>query len=214
MNTIPGKDMGDECREVRNMRTAIRFQTEITPESVSLLQGEQYPVGIIMQARILVTFATRNGSTAEIAQAIGKELASAGHTVDVTEMNAVSSLKDYTAVVIGAPLYMGSIDGAAGKFVKQYSEHLSGLPVAAFAVGLAPKSPEPSAVEMAMIAQKKSLEPLTPVSSVLFAGKLDPAKVNFVMRKFLEMAKIPAGDFRDWSAIAAWARELPGIMKL
>lgn len=196
------------------MRDEIRIHAEITPVSVSLLRERQYPVGISLPARILVTFTTRNGSTAEIAQAIGKELASAGHTVDITEMKAVLSLKDYTAVVIGAPLYMGSVDSAAGKFVKQYSERLASLPVAAFVVGLAPKSPDPSAVENAMNAQKKSLEPLTPVSSILFAGKLDPAKVNFVMRKFLERAKIPAGDFRDWGAIAAWARELPGLMKL
>ncbi len=61
-----------------------------------------------------------------------------------------------------------------------------------------------------MGALKKSMGPVTPVASVLFTGKLDPAKVNFVMRKFLEMAKIPSGDFRDWEAIAAWAKETAG----
>jgi len=167
-----------------------------------------------MPARILVAYATRNGSTAEIAQAIGNELISEGYAVDVSEMKSVTSLAGYNAVLVGAPLYMGSVDGAAGKFVKRYGEQLAGLPVAAFAVGLAPKNPDPGAVEMAMGALKKSLEPLTPVSSVLFAGKLDPAKVNFVMRKFLEMAKIPSGDFRDWDAIAAWARTLAGKMGL
>jgi menaquinone-dependent protoporphyrinogen oxidase len=167
-----------------------------------------------MDSRILVAYATRSGSTAEIAQAIGEELTKAGFTVNVAEIKAVSMLAGYTAVVIGGPLYMGSVDGAVGKFVKNNREQLLKLPVAAFVVGLAPKNPDPGAVEMAMAALKKSLEPLAPESSVLFAGKLDPAKVNFVMRKFLEMAKIPAGDFRDWDTIAAWARELPGKMGL
>ena len=162
-----------------------------------------------MDARILVAYASRNGSTAEIAQAIGKELAAAGLAVDVAGIKTISTLTGYTAVVVGGPLYMGSVDGALGKFVGRSHEQLLNLPVAAFAVGLAPKNPDPGAVEMAMGALKKSLEPLTPVSSALFAGKLDPAMVNFVMRKFLAMAKIPAGDFRDWDAIAAWARELP-----
>jgi len=165
-----------------------------------------------MPARVLVAYATRNGSTAEIAQAIGKELTNAGLTVDVTEIKTISSLVAYSAVVIGGPLYMGSVDGAVGKFIRKNREHLLKLPVAAFAVGIAPKSPEPGSVEMAMVALKKSLEPLTPVSSVLFAGKLDPSTVNFVMRKFLEMGKIPMGDFRDWDAIAAWSRDLPGKM--
>ena len=60
-------------------------------------------------ARILVAYATKKGSTAEIAQAIGKELRTAGHLVDVTEMKSVSSLDGYNAVVIGAPFYMGKM---------------------------------------------------------------------------------------------------------
>jgi menaquinone-dependent protoporphyrinogen oxidase len=162
-----------------------------------------------MSARILVAYTTRNGSTAEIAQAICRELVSAGHTVDLNEIKKVSTLAGYAAIVIGGPLYMGSVDSAVGKFVGNNHEQLLKMPVAAFVVGLAPKNPDPGAVEAAMAALRKSLGPVTPVSSVLFAGKLDPAKVNFVMRKFLEMAKIPAGDFREWDAIAAWARELP-----
>ncbi len=167
-----------------------------------------------MSARILVTYATRNGSTAEIAQVIGRELVSAGHAVDVTEIKKVSTLAGYAAIVIGGPLYMGSVDSAVGKFVEKNYEQLLKLPVAAFVAGLAPKNPDPGAIEAAMAALRKSLGPVTPVSSVLFAGKLDPATVNFVMRKFLEMAKIPAGDFRDWDTIAAWAQELPEKMKL
>ncbi|MDP2797046.1 MAG: flavodoxin domain-containing protein [Methanoregula sp.] len=166
-----------------------------------------------MGARILVAYATRNGSTAEIAQAIGRELISAGLTVDVAEIKNISTLAGYTAIVIGGPLYMGSVDGAVGKFVGNNREQLLKLPVAAFVVGLVPKSQDPGAVEMAMAALKKSLEPVTPATSTIFAGKLDPAKVNFVMRKFLEMAKIPAGDFRNWDAIAAWARVLPVKME-
>ena len=176
--------------------------------------GKYFLQGIPMSARILVAYATRNGSTAEIAQAIGRELVSAGHAVDVTEIKTVSTLTGYAAIVIGGPLYMGSVDSAVGKFVGNNHEQLLKLTVAAFVVGLASKNPEPGAVEAAMAALRKSLGPVTPVSSVLFAGKLDPAKVNFVMRKFLEMAKIPAGDFRDWGAIATWARELPEKMKL
>jgi len=168
--------------------------------------------GIPMSARILVAYATRNGSTAEIAQAICQELVSAGHVVDVAEIKKVSTLAGYAAIVIGGPLYMGSVDGAVGKFVEKNHEQLLKLPVAAFVVGLAPKNPDPGAVEAAMAALRKSLGPVTPVSSVLFAGKLEPAKVNFVMRKFLEMARIPPGDFRNWDTIAAWARELPGKM--
>ena len=174
--------------------------------------GKYFLEGIPMSARILVAYATRNGSTAEIAQVIGRELVSAGHAVDVTELKKVSTLAGYAAIVIGGPLYMGSVDGAVRKFVGNNHEQLLKLPVAAFVVGLAPKNPDPGAVEAAMAALKKSLGPVTPVSSVLFAGKLDPKKLSFIQRKMTEMVKSPVGDFRDWNAIAAWARELPGKM--
>ncbi len=75
-----------------------------------------------MDARILVAYATRNGSTAEIAQAIGKELTTAGFTANVAEIKTVSTLAGYTAVVIGGPLYMGSVDGAVGKFIGKNRE--------------------------------------------------------------------------------------------
>ncbi|MCX6690263.1 MAG: flavodoxin [Methanoregula sp.] len=167
-----------------------------------------------MSGRILVAYASKNGSTAEIAQAIGKELQSAGKTVDVIEMKTVRTLAGYDAIVIGAPLYMGSVIGDMGKFTGHYCSELAKVPVAAFVVGVAPKDPKPGAIEAAMGALTKALGQVTPVASVLFAGKLDPAKVNFVMRKFMEMAKIPTGDFRDGDAIAVWARGLPAVLKV
>jgi hypothetical protein len=44
------------------------------------------------------------------------------------------------------------------------------------------------------------------VTTILFAVKVDPATVNFVIRKMIEMGKIPFGDFRDWNVIAVWAK--------
>jgi len=165
-----------------------------------------------MTARILVAYATRNGSTAGIAQAIGKELASAGQTVEVAEIKNISTLAGYNAVVLGGPLYMGSVVKEVAKFAGQYREQLAKMPVAAFAVGLAPKNPDPGAVGQAADALHAAITPLQPVASIVFAGKLDPAKLSFVQRKMTEFVKSPVGDFRDWNAISAWAKELPAKM--
>jgi len=167
-----------------------------------------------MTARILVAYATRNGSTAEIAQAVGKELEKSGAAVTVADMKTIGSLEGYSAVVLGGPIYMGSLDKPVRLFVAKFLAQLTEVPVAAFAVGIAPQDPKPEAVGSAMEALRKAIVPLSPVSSVLFAGRLDPAKLNFLMRKFMEMAKIPAGDFRDWNAIAAWAHGLSEKMHL
>jgi menaquinone-dependent protoporphyrinogen oxidase len=48
----------------------------------------------------------------------------------------------------------------------------------------------------------------------MFAGTLDISKMNFVERSLTSLMKVPTGDFRDWDAIAAWARTLTGKMGL
>jgi len=166
-----------------------------------------------MTARILVAYATRNGSTAEIAQAVGRELEKSGAAVTVADMKTIGSLVGHTAVILGGPLYMGRMEKTVRLFVAKFLAQLAEVPVAAFAVGLAPKDPRPEAVGFAMESLKKAVSPLSPISTVLFAGRLDPSTLNFLMRRFMAMAKIPSGDFRDWDAIAAWARGLTEKMQ-
>lgn len=129
-------------------------------------------------------------------------------------MKTVSSVAGYTAVVIGAPLYIGNLVKEVAQFVKKHLEGLRNLPVAVFAVGIVPKSPDPGAIGQATAALHAAIVPLQPVASTVFAGKIDPAKLSFIQRKMTELAKSPVGDFRDWEAIAAWARDLPGKMGL
>jgi menaquinone-dependent protoporphyrinogen oxidase len=163
-------------------------------------------------ARILIAYASRKGSTAEIAQAIGKELQAAGHIADVTEMGAVSSLAGYDAVVIGGPMYMGRIVGDAAKFVKRHRDALAKLPVAGFVVGLAPASNDPEGMEWTKKALHAALDPLQPVAETIFAGRLDPSQLSWFQGWITKKVKSPVGDFRDWTAIAAWARDLPEKM--
>jgi menaquinone-dependent protoporphyrinogen oxidase len=166
-----------------------------------------------MSARILVVYATRHGSTAEIASAVGKELESAGHAVVVREMKTVTSLEGYDAIVIGAPIYTGKVIDI-NTFVRRFKDTIARKPVAAFAVGLAVVSKDPKQQEDSRKALDASLAPVKPVAVTLFGGVVNPTKLSFIQRKMTELAKSPIGDFRDWNAIGAWGRELPASMKL
>jgi menaquinone-dependent protoporphyrinogen oxidase len=161
----------------------------------------------LMTARILVAYASRKGSTAEIAQAVGRELQSTGYEVVVKEMIAVTALDGYDAIVLGAPVYMRKII-EIGSFVKRFREKLGARPVAAFAVGMAPVSKNPLDVEDETKLLLDSISPVVPVAAAVFAGRVDPEKLNFIMRRMLKAAKSPVGDFRDWDAISAWAGEI------
>ena len=73
-----------------------------------------------------------------IAQAVGKELQSAGHSINVVEMKSVSSLESYNAVVTGGLFYRGKVAGDVGKFIGRNRDALTKLPLAAFGVGVTP----------------------------------------------------------------------------
>jgi menaquinone-dependent protoporphyrinogen oxidase len=159
-------------------------------------------------ARILVAYATKKGSTAEIAQAMGRELQAGGHIADVAEMGSVTSLDGYDAVIIGAPMYLGKMIDTV-KFVRRFRDGLMKLPVAGFIVSLAPVSKDPVHMANAQKALHASLDPLLPVAETVFAGSLDLKKLSWFQRWMTRSVTSPVGDFRDWTAIAAWARELP-----
>jgi menaquinone-dependent protoporphyrinogen oxidase len=163
-------------------------------------------------AHILVAFTTRKGTTREIAEAIGKELNAAGHEADVLEMLSVSSFAGYDGVVIGGPMYMGRMIADVGKFVRRHGEGLAKLPVAGFIVGLTPVKSDPESMAYMEKALHNALVPLKPVAEAMFAGRLDPSGLSWFQKWITKNVKSPEGDFRDWAAIAAWARELPGKM--
>jgi len=165
-----------------------------------------------MTARILVAYASRKGSTAGIAQAIGKELTIEGYTVDVSEMKLITSLAGYNAVVIGAPVYTGKVTGDVAAFVSTNKDELSRVPVAGFVTGIAPVFPKTGDVKGFTDQLVTALSPVRPVAVTMFAGTLDAGKMNLVERSLTTLMKVPTGDFRDWDAIAAWAKTLAGKM--
>jgi menaquinone-dependent protoporphyrinogen oxidase len=165
-----------------------------------------------MTARILVAYASRKGSTAGIAQAIGKELTREGYTVDVSEMKSVTSLAGYNGVVLGAPVYTGKVTGDVAAFVSTHKDELSRVPVAGFVTGIAPVFPKTGDVKGFTDQLVTALSPVRPVAVTMFAGTLDAGKMNLVERSLTMLMKVPTGDFRDWGAIAAWAKTLAGKM--
>jgi menaquinone-dependent protoporphyrinogen oxidase len=153
------------------------------------------------------------GSTAEIAQAISRELDATGHSVAVSEMKGIDSVEGYRAVVIGTPVYLAAIEKEVAHFVTRHRDGLSRIPVAAFAVGIAPVDHRVGSVEDVLEKLRASLDPVKPVAVIMFAGRLELTRMSFVQKTMTGLMKVLTGDFRDWDAIRAWARELPALLK-
>ena len=161
-----------------------------------------------MKARILIAYATRGGSTAEVAQAMGEVLVQQGYAVDVKPMLTVESLDGYQAVVLGSAVRMGSWLGEARDFAKDNKDKLAALPVAIFSVHMLnwEDTPDKTALREAYTAKVK--EYLTPRVEAFFTGKMDLAKLSFLDRMIAKAVKAVDEDKRDWTLIRSWAAEL------
>jgi menaquinone-dependent protoporphyrinogen oxidase len=164
----------------------------------------------IMNTRsILLAYATRYGSTQEVAEAITAVLREAGLEVEIQPMQKVESLDNYEAVVLGAAIYNACWHPDAHRFLSQHRESLKQRPVAIFALG--PLSTSEAAMLRSRGQLDKELEKYTwlkPTVLEMFAGKLDPTKLGFFERLFST-----ASDQRDWEAIRAWAKALPAQLQ-
>jgi len=161
-----------------------------------------------MSEKILVAYATRAGSTAEIAETIGQTLALQNGAVDVLPLEKVKSLKGYKAVVLGSAIRIGHWLPEAVRFVEQNRDSLAQMPAAFFAVHLMNLGSD-EANRKARLAYLDPVRKLvTPKKEAFFAGVGDYKKVSWLDRLLARAVKAPEGDFRDWTAVRAWAEEL------
>ena len=152
---------------------------------------------------VLVAYATKHGSTREVAADVARFVRQAGFEVEISPAREVKSLDPYQAVVLGGALYMGRLHKDARKLLKRKRGELASRPLAVFAIG--PKNTEPQELEGARAQLERALAAvpeLQPLATAIFGGVVDPAKLSF------PFSKMPAGDARDWEAIQAWAEEV------
>ena len=85
--------------------------------------------------RVLVAYASKNGSTAEIAEAIAQGLERHGLEVDCLEAGAVRHLESYGAVVLGSAVYAKRWRGSARQFLRRHRAVLPSVPWWVFSSG-------------------------------------------------------------------------------
>jgi len=150
-------------------------------------------------AKVLVAYATKNGSTAEVADAIADVLRQGGHTVTVAPAgNVRRRVDDFDLVVLGGALYSGRWHSRAHRFLRRHRGELDGPAVAIF--GMGPRNDTADAWQRSRAQLDRALGKrpwLHPVAVTVFGG-VDPPK------------KRERRDLRDWAAITEWAHALVG----
>jgi menaquinone-dependent protoporphyrinogen oxidase len=168
-----------------------------------------------MTASILVAYATKYGSTREVAEAIAETIREHDLIAIVEAASEVQSLDGFEAVVLGAPLYIGHLLSDAGQFIERHREALTRVPVAVFALGpLTISDDEARGSQDQLDAELARYPWLSPVATAMFGGRYDPERLSLMHKMMAKMPGTPlygreASDIRDWDAIHAWAAALP-----
>ena len=170
-----------------------------------------------MEEKILVTYASTNGSTQEVAEVIAETLRSHGLIVDLQPIRKVRTLNGYSALVLGVSIYILHWHKDMLRFLSQYQRVLAGgLPVAIFSGGPFSSGDEKEWREVrSQVDQELAKFPwLTPVAVEIVGGKFDPKKLRFPLNLIPALKQMPANDLRDWVAIRAWADGLlPALLQ-
>jgi menaquinone-dependent protoporphyrinogen oxidase len=161
-----------------------------------------------MNHHFLVTYATRAGSTAEVASVIGDVLGERGFSVDVKPIKEAPQVEGYGAILIGSAVQGGQWLPEAIQWIKTNQKALQNVPVALFTVHMNNTGDDEQSRKNreAYLNAVRSL--LHPVDVAFFAGKMDAAQLSFLERFLVRIAKSPVGDLRDWERIRSWAQSV------
>jgi len=162
---------------------------------------------------VLVTYASRYGATAGIAEQIAATLTAAGHAAQARPVDK-ADLAGAEAVVVGSAVYFGSWLKPATAFVDQHRAALAGRPVWLFSSGPLPGAVQPGGADANPtpkgIAELQAA--LGARGHQVFDGALDPSKLSLRDRMVRALpagrALMPEVDGRDWAAIEEWARSI------
>jgi menaquinone-dependent protoporphyrinogen oxidase len=169
--------------------------------------------------RILVAYASRHGATQGIAERVAQTLERNGLEVTLRRVEEAEDVDEYDAFVIGSAAYMGHWLKEAANFVRQHRSLLASRPIWLFSSGpIGTETVDAKGRDVREASEPLEFvefgEALQPRDQQVFFGALDPdAEPIGLMERFgsvfMRMPAIrkamPAGDFRDWPEIEAWA---------
>jgi len=194
--------------------------------------------GLAMK-KILVTYATLSGTTAEVARTISEELVKQGHQATLLPLAQVESLAGFDAVILGAPMIVGWHKEAV-RFLKQHRDELARKPLALFATAMTLTQTSETSLDGVPLTvdsklalaphtaghltfkeryaaipnyagpMLKAASPAKPVSLALFGGRLDYYRLQWWAILFVAVILgVKPGEKRNWELIRSWAIDLP-----
>ena len=162
---------------------------------------------------VLIAYATRYGTTKEIAEEIQGVLAEDDIESDLINVMEIRTIDAYDAVILGSPVYMGKMLIEARDFCQKYMPFFAGKWVAIFVDGISCCPPGEKSEQVLFAAIDDMKDCVIPAAKMAFCGSLDPSVLTEADAQIANMVHPPVGDFRDHEAIRAWAREVASAIR-
>jgi menaquinone-dependent protoporphyrinogen oxidase len=158
--------------------------------------------------RVLLAYATKAGSTAEVAVKMGQLLAQRSLQVDVRPLASVTDLAPYQTVVLGSPIRVGKLLPEALTFIQHNQAALQQKAFSVFilCMTLATDNADNRKKVSAYLDPVRAL--VKPAHEGLFAGVMDLNKLKGIERLMIMAMKTPIGDYRQWDQISAWTENI------
>src|ERR1700754_1512078 len=134
--------------------------------------------------RVLISAASKHGSTTEIARAIGNTLITKHIAVDIVPPAAVDSIADYDAVILGSAVYAGHWVAEAIDFAIRLRDPLAARRVWLFSSGPVgdPSRKLVQSMEQVPADVTRIQRDIEVRGHQMFAGKLDPQALSLAQR--------------------------------
>ena len=157
------------------------------------------------RTRVLVTYASRMGSTQEIAETIGRELQTFGIDVVVAPCADNVNPEGFEGVIIGSAIYTRRWLKAATKYLKRHAHGLDPKRHGCFTAVRAAKERRRTGARAKGCRRAVRYDLPAPVT---FGGRLDIEHATGPVSRWMGADGPLSGDFRDWDRIRAWAAEI------
>ena len=156
-----------------------------------------------MEVDLLVAYASKHGTTREVAESIASTLRQRGFSVELEEAARVDDVARCDAVVVGGGLYMGRWHADARRFLKRHRRGLAEKELMVFGMG-------PDSLDEAKVVESRrqldralaATPELSPIAVAIFGGALEPRNWPFPFNR------LPAFDARNWEDIRSWTDDI------
>jgi menaquinone-dependent protoporphyrinogen IX oxidase len=178
--------------------------------------------------KALIAFSTRYGATKGTSDDIAKVLREEKFDAKIVNLKEekIKDISEYGLVVVGSGMAMGNWASEAEEFLKKFQKDFENKKLAIFISSLKPVEEKAGKTDLVAKIRKIGLEDkiskyqLKPIMTGIFGGIIDYNKMNFIIRKSMEVgykSQLKTGfkevasdvyDLRDWVEIRNWAKEL------